>query len=55
MVSNFKPRPSKILNIADWSALLAISAAPVSIIVMPITVPKKPRIGIAQTITRNRP
>jgi len=54
VVSNFRAKPSKILNIAPWSGPLAIAAAPVSIIVMPITVPKKPRIGIAQTITRNR-
>ena len=40
-MSNFKARPWKISSIDDWSPPLAISAAPPSIIVMPITVPEE--------------
>ncbi len=55
VVLNFRARPWKISAIDDWLAPLAMSAAPPNIIVMPITVPRKPVMGIAQTMTRNRP
>ena len=52
VVSNFRPKPFSTLTI-DLSG--ASRSTPFRAIVMPITVPKKPRIGIAHTITRNRP
>ena len=52
VVSNFRPKPVSTLTI-DLSG--ASRSTPFRATVMPITVPRKPRIGIAQTITRNRP
>ena len=51
VVSNLNPNASKTRHIDCSMAFLSM---PFSAMVMPMTVPRKPVMGIAQTITRNR-